>query len=141
MRISDWRSDVCSSDLHQGSATIGWRGEGGLTSSVTGRYVSSQFEDDVNVRRLDDALTFDAALDVPLAAGISVEARAENLADRRVEAGILGAGLEERAPARPPWLADRHTPSRRARIARERGEEGNRGSSNVERRGMRTKQK
>src|SRR3546814_7615067 len=35
---------------HQGSATIGWRGEGGLTASVTGRYVSSQFEDDVNVR-------------------------------------------------------------------------------------------
>src|SRR3546814_12055226 len=116
MRISDWSSDVCSSDLrqnldairargleidasfshgpwsfaasyayadsrvrasgaalaldglrpaqtprHQGSATIGWRGEGGLTASVTGRYVSRQFEDDVNVRRLDDALTFDAA--------------------------------------------------------------------------------
>src|SRR3546814_11562455 len=128
MRISDWSSDVCSSDLdairargleidasfshgpwsfaasyayadsrvrasgaalaldglrpaqtprHQGSATIGWRGEGGLTASVTGRYVSSQFEDDVNVRRLDDALTFDAALAVPLAAGVSVGAERE----------------------------------------------------------------
>src|SRR3546814_3175323 len=47
---------------HQGSATIGWLGEGGLTASVTGRYVYSQFEDDLNVRRLDDALTFYATL-------------------------------------------------------------------------------
>src|SRR3546814_816570 len=120
--MSDWSSARCSSDLldglrpaqtprHQGSATIGWRGEGGLTASVTGRYVSSQFEDDVNVRRLDDALTFDAALAVPLAAGISVEARAENLADRRVEAGISGAGLIERATPRTLWLAIRYTRS------------------------------
>src|SRR3546814_16411790 len=42
---------------HQGSATIGWRGEGGLPASVTGRSGSSQFEDAVNVRRLGDAST------------------------------------------------------------------------------------
>lgn len=96
---------------HQGSATVGWLEEGGLTASVTGRYVSSQFEDDVNVRRLDDALTFDAALAVPLAAGIRVEARAENLTDRRVEAGISGAGLIERATPRTLWLAIRYTGS------------------------------
>jgi outer membrane receptor protein involved in Fe transport len=88
---------------NQASATLGWhRGETG--ASLSARYAGAQYEDDQNNRRLAPALTFDASLRVPIARGWSVEARAENLADARVEAGISGPGVIERASPRTLWL-------------------------------------
>ena len=64
------------------------------------RYVSGQYEDDLNRQRLPDALTFDAVAVVPLGRGLALEARGENLTDARVVAGISGAGIVERATPR-----------------------------------------
>ncbi|WP_448662295.1 TonB-dependent receptor [Sphingomonas sp. CJ20] len=92
---------------HQASATLGWSG-GGVDASLTGRYAAPQFEDDQNTRRLADAFTLDAAVALPLTAALAVEARAENLADARVEAGISGPGVVERATPRTLWLGFRY---------------------------------
>lgn len=84
---------------HQASATLGWG-----TLSVTARYAGPQFEDDQNLRRLRGAFTFDAAAALPLTRSLAIEARAENIADARIEAGISGAGVIERASPRTLWL-------------------------------------
>lgn len=89
---------------HSASATLSWQGRGGAYAAVTGRYTSSQYEDDLNVDRLPDAVTVDAIVVVPLSRGIAVEVRAENLGDERVVAGISGAGIVERATARTLWI-------------------------------------
>jgi outer membrane receptor protein involved in Fe transport len=92
---------------HQASTTLAWR-RGDLGASLTARYASPQFEDDQNSRELADALTFDAAAALPLTRSLAVEARAENLADARVEAGISGPGVVERATPRTLWLGLRY---------------------------------
>lgn len=84
---------------HLASATIGWR-----WLTATGRYVSAQFEDDGNLRSLDDAVTLDAAATVPLGRGFSVTLRGENLTDARLEAAISGTGIVERASPRTVWI-------------------------------------
>ena len=86
------------------SATLGWQGAGGARASLTARYVGKQNEDDLGTKTLDDAVTFDAAASIPIAQGVSIEGRAENLADARVEAGISGAGAVERATPRTIWI-------------------------------------
>jgi len=90
---------------HLLSATLGWR-----WFQTTARYVSSQFEDDGNSRQLQDALTLDAAATLPLARGLSLSVRGENLANTRVEAGISGAGIVERATPRTLWVGVRLGP-------------------------------
>jgi outer membrane receptor protein involved in Fe transport len=84
---------------HHASATLAW---GDL--SATARYAGPQYEDDQNLRRLKGALTLDAAAALPLTRSLAIEARAENLADARVEAGISGPGVIERTSPRTLWL-------------------------------------
>ncbi|NNM76464.1 TonB-dependent receptor [Sphingomonas sp. ID1715] len=91
---------------HTASATLGWAAEQ-LRASATLRYVSSQFEDDQNSRSLDEALTLDANVRVAVGRGVSIEGRAENLTDTRVEAAISGDGVIERAAPRTLWLGVR----------------------------------
>jgi vitamin B12 transporter len=88
---------------HTASATLGWKGLSG-----TVRYVSGQFEDDQNIRRLNDALTFDAVATVKVAKSLSVTLRGENLSNARVEAAISGAGVVERATPRTIWVGLRY---------------------------------
>jgi hypothetical protein len=45
---------------------------------------------------------------VPLTAALSIEARAENIGDERVVAGISGAGIVERATPRTLWIGIRY---------------------------------
>ena len=88
---------------HQASATLGWaRGDAG--ASLTARYAGPQFEDDQNSRTLKGAFTLDAAAALPLARGFALQARAENLLDAEVQAGISGPGVIERALPRTLWL-------------------------------------
>ncbi|MFL6863151.1 MAG: TonB-dependent receptor [Allosphingosinicella sp.] len=87
------------------AATIDWRGR----ASLTARYVGGQYEDDLNRQLLPGALTFDAEAHLPLARHLEIEARAENIADKRVYAGISGDGLIERATPRTLWLGLRVT--------------------------------
>ena len=62
-----------------------------------------------HARKQDDGVFIRfAALAVPLGAGLSIEARAENLANARVEAGISGADIVERGTPRTLWLGLRY---------------------------------
>ncbi|WP_298809454.1 TonB-dependent receptor [uncultured Sphingomonas sp.] len=85
------------------SATLGWR-QDSLTASATLRHAAHQFEDDGNTRSLAPATTLDGYLSVPLTRALALEARAENALDARVEAGVSGADLIERATPRTLWI-------------------------------------
>jgi vitamin B12 transporter len=85
------------------SATFGWRQEA-LTASATLRHAARQFEDDANTRSLAPATTLDGYLSVALTRALALEARAENAFDARVEAGVSGADLVERATPRTLWI-------------------------------------
>lgn len=89
---------------HSGAATLAWSPRDGAHASLSARYVGEQFEDDLNRQTLDGALTFDAALLWPISSHLSLEARGENLADERVEAGISSDGTIERATPRTLWV-------------------------------------
>jgi vitamin B12 transporter len=89
---------------HSASASLTWQGPRGAYASLGARYVSAQFEDDLNAQRIPDALTFDAIAVVPITAQLALEARGENLAGERVVAGISGMGIVERATPRTLWL-------------------------------------
>jgi outer membrane receptor protein involved in Fe transport len=97
---------------HSFATTLAWRASGGAQASMTGRYTSNQYEDDLNIQLIPDALTFDAALSVPVTRRVSVEARAENIADARVVAGISGDGVFERATPRTLWIGVRFKDAR-----------------------------
>ena len=89
---------------HSAAATLAWDSRSGAHAAVTTRYIGSQFEDDLNSQRLPDALTFDAIGVLPLTPALSIEARAENLTDARVVAGLSGSGIVERATPRTLWI-------------------------------------
>ena len=91
------------------SGTLGWRRDG-FTASATLRYFAGQYDDDANVDRLAPATTLDGYLALPLTRSLAVEARAENLFDERVETGISGADIVERATPRTLWLGLRYRP-------------------------------
>jgi outer membrane receptor protein involved in Fe transport len=87
---------------HQLSAHAAWH-DGERSAGLALRYVAKQFEDDQNSRDLSDALTLDASVAWPLGGGFGLVARAENLTDARVEAGISATGIVERATPRTLW--------------------------------------
>lgn len=89
------------------STSFAWR-KGGLAVSATLRHVGRQFDDDQNSRSLRSATTFDAYAAFPVTRGLALEARAENLFDERVEAGISGANIVERATPRTIWVGLRY---------------------------------
>lgn len=84
---------------HTASATLGWSGV-----SATVRYVAAQFEDDLNRRKLDDAITLDGVAELPISPALAFTVRGENLFDTRVEAAISGNGIVERASPRTLWI-------------------------------------
>ena len=85
------------------SATLAWRGDAWL-ASVTGRHAARQFEDDQNSRTLAPATTADLYLAALLSRALTLDLRGENVSDARVEAGIAGAGVAERATPRTWWV-------------------------------------
>ncbi|WP_267393827.1 MULTISPECIES: TonB-dependent receptor [unclassified Sphingomonas] len=87
----------------QVSGTLGWR-RGGLAASATVRHIGRQFDDDVNIDSLDPATTLDAYLSLPVTHGLAIEARGENLFDKRIETGISGDDIVERANPRTLWI-------------------------------------
>lgn len=80
----------------------------GATLSTTLRHIARQFEDDQNIRVLAPATTLDAYAALPITGGVVVELRGENLFDARVEAGVTGAGIVERATPRTLWAGLRY---------------------------------
>ena len=95
--------------LDQVSATLDWRRRG-AAASLTLRHVARQFEDDQNARVLSPATTLDAYVTLPLTSSLAIEARGENVTDTRVEAGVSGPGVVERATPRTLWLGLRYSP-------------------------------
>ncbi len=93
---------------NQASATLGWSRPGLLSLSTTLRYVGPQFEDDQNTEKLKDALTVDATALLHIGHGFAIEARAENLANADVQAGISGDDIIERATPRTLWIGFRY---------------------------------
>ncbi|MGZ8336845.1 MAG: TonB-dependent receptor [Allosphingosinicella sp.] len=89
---------------HSASATLAWEGRAGGRAALTARYTGNQYEDDLNRQLIPDAFTLDAAASLPVARGLALEARAENLTDALVVAGISGAGIVERATPRTLWI-------------------------------------
>ena len=92
---------------HSASATVGWAPRF-ATLSVTMRTIGPQYEDDLNTETLKGAVTLDATARVPVGHGFAIEARAENLANTRVEAGISGDDVIERATPRTLWIGVRY---------------------------------
>lgn len=89
---------------HSLAATLSWRGHAGGRASFSARYAGSQYEDDLNRDLIPDGLSFDAAAELPVARGLAIEARAENITDARIIAGIAGDGVTERATPRTLWI-------------------------------------
>jgi vitamin B12 transporter len=89
---------------HMLAATLCWRSLMGARAALTARYVGSQHEDDLNSQILPAALTFDAVASVPLGGRLALEARAENITNQRVAAGISSDGIVERATPRTLWI-------------------------------------
>ena len=87
----------------QVSATLDWR-RGERSAALTLRHAARQFEDDANTRSIAPATTLDTFAALPLADALALELRAENVTNTRVEAGIAGAGIVERATPRTLWL-------------------------------------
>ena len=71
------------------------------------RALSAQYEDDLNLRRLKPAVTFDGYASAPLGTRIALEVRAENLFNQTVEAAVSGDGVIERALPRTLWIGVR----------------------------------
>lgn len=94
--------------LAQASGSIGWDPGDGREASLTLRHSGRQFEDDQNRRRLASATTLDATARWPVASSLTIELRGENVTNARIEAGITGADIVERATPRTVWIGLRY---------------------------------
>lgn len=86
------------------AASGGWTGAQGQRASVSARFVSRQFEDDLGREPLRSAFTMGGTFSWPVTNAFAIEAAVENLFDARVETGIGGDGAIERAEPRTLWI-------------------------------------
>ena len=85
------------------TAAAGWESRG-RAASLMFRHSGPQYEDDLNRRRLPAATTMDAFVAWPLSRRLQLVARAQNLLDEQVVAGVDGDGTVERGTPRTLWL-------------------------------------
>jgi iron complex outermembrane receptor protein len=86
------------SPRHAVSATLAWQPAKGPLLSTTLRYVSRQFEDDLQTDILPSALTVDAVARVPLGRGLTLVARGENIFDEEVVTRNAGGSIDLGTP-------------------------------------------
>lgn len=91
---------------HAASATLGWELRDGPAISGTLRYVSKQYEDDLQTDALPSALTVDALARVPLGHGVTLVGRAENLFDEEIVTRNAGGSMDLGTP-RTFWIGIR----------------------------------
>jgi outer membrane receptor protein involved in Fe transport len=84
-------------------ASLGWS-ERDRFAALTLSHVGAQFEDDLNTQRLAPATVLGLSGGVPLSRRLSLTARAENLLNETVLAGVNGDGVRERAAPRTLWV-------------------------------------
>ena len=94
------------SPRHAASLTAAWAPHSGPSLSTTLRYVSKQFEDDLETDVLPDALTLDAVASFPLGTGIALVGRAENLFDKAVVTRNASGSIDLGTP-RTLWIGVR----------------------------------
>jgi vitamin B12 transporter len=88
------------------TGSLGWAREGRSATLVI-EHVGPQYDDDLNRRRLRPATTLGAFVAWPVAKGVQLIGRAENLLDATVVAGAGDDGTVERATPRTLWLGIR----------------------------------
>ena len=86
------------SPRHSASATLGWRAPREARLSLTARYVGPQYEDDLETDRMPGVVTIDGYARVPLARGLAVVGRVENLLDATVLTRKVGTSVDLGAP-------------------------------------------
>jgi outer membrane receptor protein involved in Fe transport len=86
-----------------GTFAIAWR-DRGKGAQLLLRRVGAQFDNDLNTDRLKGATTLDAYAGWPLARRLELVARAENITNALVMAGINGDNSVERATPRTLWI-------------------------------------
>ncbi|MET0249284.1 MAG: TonB-dependent receptor, partial [Sphingobium sp.] len=91
------------SPRHAASTTLGWAPAQGPSLTATLRYVSRQFEDDLQSDILPAALTLDATAQLPLGNGVTLTTRGENLFDERVVTRNAGGSIDLGTP-RTLWI-------------------------------------
>jgi outer membrane receptor protein involved in Fe transport len=84
----------------------GWDKDG-KGAQIVLRRVGAQFDDDLNTDVLSGATTLDAFASWPLTHRLQLVARAENVTNALVMAGINGDGSVERATPRTLWIGVR----------------------------------
>lgn len=89
-----------------GRLAVGWQ-QGGKGFQLALRRIGAQFDDDLNTDVLKAATTLDAFAAWPLLRRVQLVARAENLTNALVMAGINGDGSIERATPRTLWIGVR----------------------------------
>lgn len=82
---------------------LSWE-DGNRIASIFVRHTGSQFEDDLNHRKLPDATTINAFAQWPVSRSLSLVLRGENLLHEEVVAGIGNDGSIERATPRTLWI-------------------------------------
>lgn len=85
---------------HSASLGAQYDGSDAWSASAELRYASSQFDDDLNTRRLDGIVTVNAGAEVGLSDTLSLTARIENLFDAKVVSAVTADGLETLAQRR-----------------------------------------
>lgn len=94
------------SPRHAASATLAWEPKQGPALSATLRYVSKQYEDDLQKDVLPHALTVDAVARLPLGHGVTLVARGENLFDEEVVTRNAAGSIDLGTP-RTLWIGFR----------------------------------
>ncbi|HEX5236998.1 MAG TPA: TonB-dependent receptor [Sphingomicrobium sp.] len=89
-----------------GTLSGSWQ-QGGRGAEIVLRRIGGQYDDDLNLDLLKPATTLDAYASWPLGGRFQLVARAENLTNTLVEAGINGDGSIERATPRTLWIGVR----------------------------------
>lgn len=95
--------DPAQSPRHMASATLGWQARAGYGLSATLRYVGKQYEDDLQTDSLPGAVTVDAVASMPLASGLRLVGRAENIFDKDVVTRNAGGSIDLGTP-RTLWI-------------------------------------
>lgn len=91
------------SPAHQASLSLAYTDQQ-ITASATARYSGARFDDDLEARRLPDALTVDGFASYRIAPNMRIVARAQNLFDAQVISGITANGIEDLGTPRTLWL-------------------------------------
>lgn len=94
------------SPRHAASGTLAWAPANGPSLSATVRYVSRQFEDDLQTDALKGAVTLDASARLPLGHGMTLIARGENLTDTTVITRNAAGSIDLGTP-RTLWIGFR----------------------------------